>query len=142
EASAAVVRVGERRVDLQRHPSGAFRASTVIHTGGAVVVRVRTRRGEWIEDLRGRSIQVEPDPLPEVALEALIEESSTERVSLRWRAWDDHAIAEVRLVTEVEGYPPSARRLSEASGEQQERVGLESIDLRALGAEPGDRVSL
>src|SRR5690606_21407872 len=137
-----VLRVGKRRVDLQRQPSGHFRGSAVVDEGGPVVVRMRTRRGEWIEDLRGRSIRAEPDPLPEVALEAIVEESSAERVVLRWSARDDHAIAEVRLVTEVEGMPPSHRRLTEESISQDTKLGLESLDLRSLGAEPGDQVTL
>jgi hypothetical protein len=142
DASAAVLRVGQRRVDLSRQPSGRFRGTSVIDEGGPVVVRIRTRRGEWIEDLRGRSIRAIPDLLPDVALEAIQGESSSERVVLRWAARDDHGVAEVRLVTEVEGFPPSRRALSEETGSQRSKRGLESIALRELGAEPGDSVSL
>jgi hypothetical protein len=142
DAMAAVLRLGGRRVELTRQPSGRFRGSTVLDEGGAVIVRMRDRHGEWIEDLRGRSIRALADPLPEVALEAIADESSAERVALRWSARDDHAVAEVRLVTEVEGLAPTRRKLSDDSASQQAKRGLETLDLRELGAEPGDAISL
>lgn len=143
DATAAVLRVGSHRLELERQPSGAFRGSVALDEGGPVIIRMRTRSGEWIEDLRGRSIRILPDPLPEVALEALFDEDEPgERVALRWNVRDDHGIAEIRLVTEVEGLPPKRRKLSEESGSPKEKRGLESLDLRELGAEPGDSVTL
>lgn len=142
EATAAVLRVGARRIDLSRTSTGAFHGAATIDEGGPVLVRMRTRGGEWIEDLRGRSIRVAEDPLPEVALESVLGESSSERIVVRWSARDDHGLAEVRLVTEVEGLPPTRRRLSDEGASKESKRGIESIDPRELGAEPGDTLTL
>lgn len=142
EAEELIILFDEQRIALEPDRFGIFEATHRLERGGRLVIRLKTPRGEWVEDLRGRAIRAIPDPLPSVSLAELHRDEELRRLLLRFEAEDDHEIASLDLIVSIEGLSESRRSLEDGRPAESVKRGIETLDLRELGAEPGDRVSV
>lgn len=142
EAEELIILFDEERVSLEPDRRGLYQASHRLDRGGRLIIRLKTPRGEWVEDLRGRAVRAVPDPLPRVSLAELHRDEDLRRILVRFEAEDDHELAALDLIVSIDGLSESRRSLEAGGIAEAMRRGIETLDLREFGAEPGDRVSV
>lgn len=142
EADELIVLFDEERISLERDRRGLYHGTHRLSRGGRLVVRLKTPKGEWVEDLRGRAIRAIPDPLPRLELSELHRDEDLSRVLLRYEAEDDHELASLDLILSIDGYREIRRAIDDGNSSEAVLRGIETLDLREEGAEPGDRISV
>lgn len=147
DADAAVMRIGERDVPMERDASGTFVGRFVAREDGALSLRMRREDGEWIHDAAARSVRAIPDEAPRVTLLRPAEDrvvDGHETFDVQWDASDDVGIDHVDLVLRTPDGRESRRRVGSYREDARPTVaaGEAPLDLALLGVRPGDSVRL
>ena len=123
-----------------------LRATLLVNRAGRYRFSVKTEEGVRLEERRGRSIELELDLPPEVALmkphESPLEVNEKDRVELEFSARDDFALGEAVVAWRVLNTTREGRAPLNASTRGQRHAHeTTGFDLSPLGLRPGDRVA-
>ncbi|MFO0723715.1 MAG: DUF4175 family protein [Myxococcota bacterium] len=123
-----------------------LRATLLISRAGRYRFSVKSEEGVRLDERRGRSIELELDLPPEVALmrprESPLEVNEKDRVELEFSARDDFALQDAFVAWRVLGTTREGRLpLNAATRGQRHAHETAGFDLGALALRPGDRVA-
>jgi hypothetical protein len=123
-----------------------IRATMVISRAGRYRFRLRTERGELMEERRGHDIELELDDPPEVTLlepeESPLEVNERDRLNLVFDAKDDFGLGDIFFSWRVIGSTREGKEpLTSASRGMKRYPGSAQLELAQLKLRPGDRVA-
>lgn len=145
DAARVVVELPGRHVEADR-VGDQFVASFVADTDGSLEIYVESTRGERRVDHRARSIQVQLDESPQVALispqEDLVVEA-TQPIPLKHNATDDHGVQELTLFIKLPSGEHLRRAILTPSDEPTTKhVGETVLRLEEFPLAPADAVTV
>jgi len=145
EAARVVVELPGRHVQADR-VGDQFVASFVADTDGPLEIYVESARGERRVDYRARSIRVQLDEAPQVALispEKDLVVEATQPILLKHNATDDHGVQELTLLIKLPSGEHLRRAILTPSDEPQARhVGETVLHLEEFPLAPADAVTV
>lgn len=123
-----------------------IKATFVVTRTGHYRFRLRTQRGENLEERRGREIELELDEPPEITLlepeESPLEVNERDRLNLVFDAKDDFGLGDIVVAWRIIGQAREGREpLTAASRGLKRYPGSAQLDLGNLQLKPGDRVA-
>lgn len=145
DSARVVVELPGRHVEAKR-VGGQFVASFVADTDGPLEIFVESSRGERRVDYRARSIRVELDEAPRVAMvspekDLVVEER--EGVLLQHSARDDHGVQELTLIIKLPNGEHLRRPvLTPAEEPRKELYGETVIRLEEFSLAPADAITI